>query len=103
MEGKKKGDLTRWGAWQKGAWSNVAVESTEEFHAPFMVLTRLSGIACPARNTITKGACGSELWDSDLSIACGSEGRRVVICQTCGWQGCRLLGLSMNSKSTDEV
>lgn len=95
MKGQKKGALTRWGEWQKGAWAGVAVESSEEFLVPYILMTRLSGIACPARNTVSGGACGAELWDLQITVACGSEGRRAVICQVCGWQSCRLLGVSL--------
>lgn len=91
---EKKGGLLCWKDWQVRAYRDEVRESKEEFPERFGIRCRKSGIECPNTTDIDKGRCKANLIEFEFEVGCGSEWRRVVHCEVCGWWGCRLLGVA---------
>lgn len=91
MEGK---GLYTWIDWQKKADAGAVNEPRSGYLGTYWLHKRPSNVECP--NTwIINGRthyCRARLSDLEFVIECGSLRRRPVICEVCGWMGCRAVG-----------
>jgi len=87
MTHMKRGLIT-WAEWQRLAYSGQVAEHVGVF-------PRRSGIECPSYHEVgdRAHACQANLVDTPVIVECGSEQRRLIHCEVCGFWGCRLLGV----------